>query len=444
MVALALLLVVARAQAQKTVTVVWQNSANGLLRDRIGTALTPGTTAGGDGVVLQLGYYTKGTASNPFHGIFVALTGEGSANSDFQSTSIGDLAGGPAGQLNMVNTFTEGSTTTGADLPTAGTPLVIRFYDGTTIAASTSFNDVSGGAKWAWISPSESPGSLVLISLSESGLVWRGGTASSFAATVSKTQAVIPSEKSSDLNGDGFADLLFQNNIGQIYAWYMDGNGIVSLGAYLFTGGLGDWRVVGRADMDNDGNADLVFQNTIGQIYVWYMNGNGAISSSGYLFTSGLGDWRVMGIADLDNDGNADLVFQNTVGQIYAWYMNGNGAISSSGYLFTNGLADWRIAGIADLDNDGNADLVFQNTVGQIYAWYMDGSGSISSSGYLFTGDLADWRVVAIADMDGDGNADLVFQNNIGQIYAWYMDESGVISSSGYLFTGGLGEWRMH
>jgi uncharacterized delta-60 repeat protein len=248
---------------------------------------------------------------------------------------------------------------------------------------------------------------------------------------------------SRDFDGDGNEDLIFQNTVGQIYAWYLNGSGAIASSAYLFTSGLADWRVAGIADLNNDGHTDLVFQNNFGQIYAWYMNGNGAISSSAYLFTGGLADWRLKGIADLNNDGHADLVFQNTVGQIYVWYLNGAGVISSSAYLFISGLADWRVAAIADVNNDGNADIVFQNTVGQIYAWYLNGSGVISSSAYLFTSGLGDWRVAAIADVNNDGNADIVFQNTVGQIYAWYLNGGGVLSSSAYLFTSGLGDWRV-
>jgi hypothetical protein len=247
-----------------------------------------------------------------------------------------------------------------------------------------------------------------------------------------------------DLNVDGNADLLFQNNVGQIYVWYMNGSGGISSGAYLFTGALGDWKIAAIADLNGDGIADLLFQNNVGQIYLWYMDGNGGISSGAYVFTGDLGDWRIAAIADINGDGIADLIFQNTVGQIYVWHMDGSGGISSGAYLFSGGLGDWRVAGIADLNGDGNADVIFQNTAGQIYVWYMNAGGGVTSGGYLFTGALGDWRIKSTADLNGDGNADLIFQNTLGQIYVWYMDGHGGVASGGYIFTGGLGDWRLH
>ena len=267
-----------------------------------------------------------------------------------------------------------------------------------------------------------------------------GTTTKTYTLTVTRASR----DTSRDLNGDGNADIFFQNNAGQIAAWYLNGAGAVTSSAYLYTGGLGDWKVVGVADMNGDGNSDILFQNNAGQIAVWYLNGSGAATSTAYLYTAGLGDWRVVGVADLNGDGNPDLVFQNGVGQIAAWYLNGSGGTTSSAYLSTGGLGEWRIRGTADINGDGNADLLFQNNAGQIAVWYLNGSGGVTSSAYLNTGGLGDWKIAATADINGDGNADLIFQNNAGQIAVWYLNGSGGVTSSAYLYTGGLGDWRVH
>jgi len=63
--------------------------------------------------------------------------------------------------------------------------------------------------------------------------------------------------KNRDFNGDGNADILFQNNAGQLYQWALDGTGrVISFSpkvgvnsfGYFYGGGLSDWRVVGVAD----------------------------------------------------------------------------------------------------------------------------------------------------------------------------------------------------
>ncbi|MEO6738867.1 MAG: VCBS repeat-containing protein, partial [Chthoniobacteraceae bacterium] len=228
-------------------------------------------------------------------------------------------------------------------------------------------------------------------------------------------------------------------------------------------------------DLNNDGNADLVFQNNAGQIYEWNMNGGGGIFSQGYLYGAGLGDWKVAGIADMNNDGFADLVFQNTVGQLYVWFLDGTGGginfttgsglKPGSNYLYGAGLSDWKVVAVADVNGDGFADLLFQNGVGQIYVWFLDGTGNginfatgsglktgISSK-YLYDSGLGDWEVTGVADLNGDGFADLVFQNTVGQIYMWFLDGtgaginfttgSGLKPGSRFLYGSGLGDWRV-
>ena len=297
-----------------------------------------------------------------------------------------------------------------------------------------------------------------------------------------------------DLNNDGSADLVFQNAAGQLYGWFLDGtanainfttgSGLKPGSRFLYSGGLGDWRLVARADLNNDGFTDLIFQNNVGQIYVWCLDGSGSTVSfpagSGlkagvaphYLYAGGLGDWRVVACADLNGDGNADLVLQNTVGQIYLWLLDGTGNTinfstgtglkAGSRLLYSSSLGDWKIAACTDMNGDGIPDLVFQNGAGQVFVWILDGTanpinyatgaGLKPGSKMTYTGALPGWRLAACMDINGDGNPDLVFQNGAGQIYLWTLDGTvsainfstgaGLKPGSKYLFSAALGDWR--
>ena len=246
-----------------------------------------------------------------------------------------------------------------------------------------------------------------------------------------------------DFNGDGNTDILCQNAAGQIIGWHMNGSGSRSSWAWISTGPLGDWKVVGKGDFNNDGNTDILCQNNAGQIVAWYMNGADGRSGWSWISTGPLGDWRVVGTGDFNNDGNADILCQNNAGQIIAWYMNGAGVRTNWAWISTGPLGDWRVVGTGDFNNDGNTDIICQNALGQIIVWYMNGAGVRTSWSWISTGPLGDWRVVETADFNNDGNTDIVCQNAFGQIIVWYMDGAGSRSSWSWISTGPLGDWRV-
>ena len=95
--------------------------------------------------------------------------------------------------------------------------------------------------------------------------------------------------------------------------------------------------------MNGDGNADILFQNTLGQIVVWYMNSGGFRSGSNWISQGSAGDWKVVGVADMNGDGNADILFQNTLGQIVVWYMNGSGSRIGSAWISQGSAGDWKV-----------------------------------------------------------------------------------------------------
>ena len=252
-----------------------------------------------------------------------------------------------------------------------------------------------------------------------------------------------PSAPLRDFNGDGIADLLFQNGIGQIAFWKMNGSGLSTGSVILYSASLGDWKVACIADINGDGIADILIQNNIGQVAVWYMSASGSVSSSAVIYSGGLGDWRLKASADINGDGIADLIFQNNIGQVAVWYMNGRGSYSSTAILYYGSLGDWRVACAVDINGDGNADLIFQNKIGQIAVWYMNGRGAYTSTGILYAAGLGDWRLAGTADINNDGNADLIFQNNIGQVAVWYMNGRSLSTGSSVIYSSGLGDWRV-
>jgi FG-GAP-like repeat len=197
------------------------------------------------------------------------------------------------------------------------------------------------------------------------------------------------------------------------------------IGGAAILGANPDWRVTHVADFNGDGKADLLWQNTNGAVTIWLMNGITTISAAGLLGANP--DWRVTHTADLNGDGKADVLWRNiNTGSITAWLMNGTAAISAAGILND---PNWSISHTADFNGDGKADLLWRNTNGGVTIWFMNGLGNNGAVGLL--GADPNWRVTHIGDYNGDGKADIVWRNAAdGSIAMWLINGTTVISQT--------------
>jgi hypothetical protein len=123
-------------------------------------------------------------------------------------------------------------------------------------------------------------------------------------------------------------------------------NGLSVTGAaFLLNAGSGwsvapQWSVTHTTDLDGDGKADILFKNIDGSVYGWTMNGL-VITTGGYMIGPAQG-WSVSHVRDLDGDGKADILLRHTDGRVYGWLMNGL-AINSGGLLLNAG-SGWSVS----------------------------------------------------------------------------------------------------
>ena len=79
----------------------------------------------------------------------------------------------------------------------------------------------------------------------------------------------------SDFDGDGYSDILWQNTNGKVVIWEMNGTNVVGGGSLGNPGPSG--HVIGTGDYYGNGYSDIVFQNTSGEVCIWEMNGTTVI-----------------------------------------------------------------------------------------------------------------------------------------------------------------------
>ncbi len=229
---------------------------------------------------------------------------------------------------------------------------------------------------------------------------------------------IVASPVKSDFNGDGKADILWQNTSGARAIWLMNGTtygSSVSLGTVAIS-------IVGSSDFNGDRKSDILWQDSsTGQRLIWLMNGTTHTSTVnlGTVATS----WNIVGSSDFNGDGKADILWQNSsTGQRLIWLMN-NTTHTSTVNLGTVATS-WNIVGSSDFNGDGKADILWQNSsTGQRAIWLMNGTAlqSVVSLGTVATS----WNIAGSSDFNGDGKPDILWQNSsTGQRVIWLMNNT--------------------
>ena len=180
-----------------------------------------------------------------------------------------------------------------------------------------------------------------------------------------------------DFNADGFSDIQWHNNNGQVAIWEMNGTSQIAGGAQVLALNPGPgWNEIGAGDFNRDGHSDILWQRTNGQIAIWEMNGTNVIGG-GTVSSNPGPSWKAVGTGDFNADGAADILFQNANGQAAIWEMNGTNVIGG-GAVNPNPGPGWTAVGTGDFNGDGHSDILWQNaSSGQTAIWEMNGTSII-------------------------------------------------------------------
>jgi hypothetical protein len=207
-----------------------------------------------------------------------------------------------------------------------------------------------------------------------------------------------------DYDADGYADLLTHDPVaGQLsLALAVDGTLTESASFPIAAG----WNVIASADFDGDGRADIALRNgAIDVTEIWTMAGieldhvaEMPASPSGATAT---------GAGDIDGDGASELIWQSPSG-LLAWHVERDGSAQEA-FLHAGAGAGWALQGSCDLDRDGRSDLVLRSeSSGELRALrFPNGVPTLNS--FVGTGSTSR-SVIAAGDYDGDGDCDLTLR----------------------------------
>ena len=279
--------------------------------------------------------------------------------------------------------------------------------------------------------------SVGVTALHNTSMAPRTGTITIGSQTVTIRQLGFNAAAVTDLDGDGLSDLVWQYRpTGALAMWTMRGNYVAST-QWLNAPAVTDpaWRIGGTGDINGDGYADLVWQNSNdGTVAAWLMRGTQVLGTSVLNYSPVNTSWKIRGVADVNGDGKADIIWQHDAGWLAVWQMNGYNATATL-FLSVPRMLDpnWVIAGAGDVNSDGKADLVWQNQAnGMLGAWLLNGATVLEQRGLsTFNSDLH-WKIHGVGDISGDGVADLLWQNEAtGALGVWYLNGFSVIGQWG-------------
>lgn len=194
-----------------------------------------------------------------------------------------------------------------------------------------------------------------------------------------------------DFDRDGINDVVFQDLVG-LYGgqiWLMDAN-LVRRSAVAFAPPAG-MRCNGVSDMNGDGFPDLLWAtpqtNAPQTLLVWMMNGTTHVSDVvPNPAQAASSSWRIVATADFDGDTHPDLLWWNNVsGRTVLWYLDAS--LTRIGSRFTNpvdqGGATWEARAAADFgqgparNQPAAVDIVWRNkATGELVVWWMDRAGN--------------------------------------------------------------------
>ena len=261
--------------------------------------------------------------------------------------------------------------------------------------------------------------------------------------------------------GNGITDVAWRDENtndaqnGLVGIWVMNSSGGVSSIAFPGTATPATWKLLGVGDFNGDGTADLAWQDQNssdslnGLVAMWLMSKNspGATSSITFPGTVPPATWKLLGMADFAGNGTAGLAWQDqnpndgvAYGLVATWLINTSGTLSRITFVGTVPPTIGTLLAIADFNQDGTADLVWQDvnssdsTYGLVGFWLLN-DGSWSQATFP-SGINPSNMQLTVGNAVGDAPPDLIWHNlATGQVLDWQIQSNASVVKSSVLGT---------
>jgi large repetitive protein len=236
-------------------------------------------------------------------------------------------------------------------------------------------------------------------------------TTISFAPKIDYTTGEQPvSVTSTDIDGDGYTDLLVANQLSNTVS-VLKNNGNGTFAEKIDYAAGDEPYSLTSADIDGDGDTDLLVANEgRNTVSVLKNNGNGTFGAK-VDYITGFTPVSVTS-ADIDGDGDADMLVANV--NDYTVSVLKNNGFGTFAEKVDYAIGNWTTSVIsADIDNDGDADILVANEsneyIDTISVLKNNGNGTFAAKVDYAVGDNPESLISN--DVDGDGDVDVIVAN---------------------------------
>jgi hypothetical protein len=249
-----------------------------------------------------------------------------------------------------------------------------------------------------------------------------GGVDLTFARTVAE-----PAHN--DFNGNGFSDVLLQNDNGTVREWLGQPGGsfVSNISNVNFIPPAGN-HIVGTGDFNGDGRVDILWQSTSGMVTESLAQSDGSfIGNIGKVNINTGTDWHAIGTGDYNGDGLADVLWQNTNGTIREWLGQKDGSFAGNiDHVNFVPAAGEHVVGTGDFNGDGIDDILWQSDSGVVTDSLGQSDGSfVDNSAHVNITTGTSWHVIGTGDFNGDGLSDILWRNDNGTVREWLGQTDG-------------------